>query len=68
MIKILKYVQVYDMDNKEKGIYIVGICTSQDEKPLEYANGSVLFETDHKDGVKCFILNEKDKKWIKQGA
>ena len=66
MVKIVEYRQAFNTDNQEKGHHIVGFCTSKDEKPVEYANGSILFETDHEDGVKCFVFNEDTKEWVAQ--
>ena len=66
MVKIIDYKQTHDVDNKEQGIQIFGFCLSTDEKPTEYANGSMLVETDHEDGIKCYIFSEDTKKWIAQ--
>jgi hypothetical protein len=66
MVKVLERKQVFDTDNNEKGIHIVGYCTSADTKPIEYANGSILLETDHEDGVKCYIFNDETKEWVAQ--
>ena len=66
MVKLIDYNQTYDTDNKEQGVQIFGFCLSTDEKPTEYANGSILIETDHEDGIKAFIFTESTKKWIAQ--
>lgn len=66
MIKIENYRQLHDVDNKERGILIVGSCLSTDEKPLEYAGGSILIETDHDGGFWVWMFDEASMTWILQ--
>lgn len=66
MIKIEEEKQVWDVDNKEFRKHIVGYCISSDEKPIEFAQGSILIETDHQDGLKVFVFNEHDNTWYAQ--
>lgn len=66
MIKIVNYRQLHDVDNKEKGICIIGYCLSTDEKPLEYAGGSILIETDHDGGFWVWMFDEASMTWILQ--
>ena len=68
MIKIINYRQVHDVDNQEIGILIYGTCLSTDEKPLEYAGGSILIETDHNEGFWVWMFDEASKKWILQSS
>lgn len=63
MVKIAKFTQLHDVDNKEQGIHIVGYCLSTDQKPLEFANGSILIETDHEDGAKVYMYDEPHRRW-----
>lgn len=63
MVKIETTKQVWDVDNKEQREHIVGYCLSTDEKPTEYANGSILIETDHEDGLQVYIFNEASNTW-----
>lgn len=66
MIKITNYRQLHDVDNKEQGIVIVGTCLSTDEKPMEYAGGSILIETDHDGGFWVWMFDEGSMSWILQ--
>ena len=66
MIKINSSRQLHDIDNKEQGIAIFGTCLSTDTKPTEYAGGSILLETDHKDGFWVYMFDEETKTWIIQ--
>lgn len=66
MIKIENYRQLHDTDNKEQGTVIVGTCLSTDEKPLEYAGGSILIETDHDGGFWVYMFDEASMTWILQ--
>ena len=66
MIKISNYRQVHNVDNDEKGIVIFGTCLTTDTKPLEYAGGSTLLETDHENGFWVWMFDEASKKWILQ--
>jgi hypothetical protein len=66
MIKITNYRQLHDVDNQEQGIAIIGTCLSTDTKPLEYAGGSMLIETDHKEGFWVWMFDEASMTWILQ--
>lgn len=66
MIKIENYRQLHDTDNKEQGICIIGTCLSTDEKPKEYAGGSILIETDHDGGFWVWMFDEASMEWILQ--
>jgi hypothetical protein len=66
MIKITNYRQLHDVDNQEQGIAIIGTCLSTDTKPLEYAGGSMLIETDHKEGFWVWMFDEASMEWILQ--
>ena len=68
MIKISNYRQVHSIDNDEKGIAIFGTCLSTDTKPLEYAGGSILLETDHEGGFWVWMFDEASMKWILQSS